>query len=335
VFRRPGQSRRLSVAAVALATLASLVGGGPGAAADAGAACGASTLATIATADASMLTNIYRNELAGTEVSFDVAKVTTATDLLSAVALGDRVAARKAAIRLVYHRAWHIVRLRALDASGRVLTDIGGPDVIAPVSGVLRSATGAVIGSFVLSVQDDLGVTKLEHRFVGDPIGIYARGRLVAQRGTRFPPAPPSGPGVTLGGVRYSVVTETYAAFPSGTLRAVILIAPPARSLTSQPCATVRAGEFGRVARRLTGLLGPLTQHYYGYAFWVQIYTGAEVFVRAPDGTQLTSSAGAGAGAGPTVLPTSGTVSYQGTSWLVFSFEPYPPTRVYMLIAPA
>jgi hypothetical protein len=333
VFRRPGQLRRLGVAAVALATLASFAGAGPGAAADAGAACGASTVATIATADASMLTDIYRDELAGTEVSFDLAKVTAATDLLSAVARGDRAAARKALIRLVYHRAWHIVRLRALDASGRVLADIGGPDVIAPVSGVLRSGTGAVIGSFVLSVQDDAGVTKLESRFVGDPIGIYLRGRLVAQRGTSFPPAPPGGSGATLGGVRYRVVTETFAAFPTGTLSAVILVAPPARSLTRQPCATVRAGDFGRVARRLTGLLGPLTQHYYGYAFWVQIYTGAEVFVREPDGTQLTSSAGAGAG--PSALPTAGTVSYQGTNWLVFSFEPYPPTRVYMLIAPS
>ena len=332
MFRRPGQSRRLSVAAVALATLASLAGGGPHAAADAGAACGASTVATIATADASMLTDIYRNELAGTEVSFDVTKVTAATDLLSAVARGDRVAARKAVVRIVYHPAWHIVRLRALDTSGRVLADIGGPDVIAPVSGVLRSASGVVIGSFVLSVQDDAGVAKLEGRFVGDPIGIYRRGRLVVQRGASFPPAPPSGPGLRLGGIRYRVVTETYTAFPTGTLSAVILVAPPGGPLTAEPCSTVRAGEFGRVARRLTGLLGPLVQHYYGYAFWVQIYTGAEVFVRQSDGTQLTSSAGAGAG--PAVLPTSGTVSYQGTNWLVYSFEPYPPTRVYMLIAP-
>ena len=333
MFRGPGQSRRLSVAAVALAMLASLAGGGPGTPARAGGACGASTLATIATADASMLTDIYRNELAGTEVSFDVAKVTGAADLLSAVARGDRAAALKAVSRLVYHPAWHIVRLRALDASGRVLADVGGPDVIAPVSGVLRSGTGAVIGSFVMSVQDDVGVTKLESRFIGNPIGIYVRGRLVAQRRTHFPRRPPSGSELTVGGVRYRIVTETYKAFPTGTLGAVILVAPPAGSLRRQPCATVRAGEFGRVAGRLTGLLGPLTQHYYGYAFWVQIYTGAEVFVRDPDGTQLTSSAGAGAG--PTVLPTSGTASYQGKSWLVFSFEPYPPTRVYMLIAPA
>ena len=84
------------------------------------------------------------------------------------------------------------------------------------------------------------------------------------------------------------------------------------------------------MAARLAVLAPTLTQHYYGYAATVRIYTGAEVFVR--DGArQLTSSGGSG----PAVLPTSGTVSYQGRSWLVFSFEPSPPTRVYLLIAPA
>jgi hypothetical protein len=48
------------------------------------------------------------------------------------------------------------------------------------VSGVLRSG-GRVVGSFVM--QDDAGVTKLESRFVGDPIGIYFKGRLVAELG--------------------------------------------------------------------------------------------------------------------------------------------------------
>jgi hypothetical protein len=61
----------------------------------------------------------------------------------------------------------------------------------------------------------------------------------------------------------------------------------------------------------------------------VRLYTGARVFVR--DGARQLASSG---GSGPATLPASGTVSYQGTSWLVFSFEPRPPTRVYVL-APA
>jgi hypothetical protein len=331
VPRTSGSSRRLSVAAVARAAAAlALVGlANDGPPASASASCGSSTIATIATADATVLTDIYRNEQAGTEVSFDSAQITGAHDLLSAVANDNRTATGKAVKRIVLHPAWHIVRLRVLDDAGHILADIGGTYTIAPVSGVLRLG-GRVIGTFVMSVQDDVGVTKLETRFVGDPIGIYVNGELVADRYAKPPSSPPRGPSLTLGRVAYRVVTETYDAFPTGTLTAVLLVPPPAASLIPQTCSVVRAEEFGRVAARLARLAVDLPQHYHGYATTVHIYTGAEVFVR--DGTkQLTSSGGSG----PTVLPTSGTLSYQGVSWLVFSFDPSSSTRAYLLIPPA
>ena len=330
--RHASRCIRLAAAALAIGALAltALAAGTPAAAtAGAASACGASTVATLAAADATVTTDIYRNELAGTEVSFDLAQVTGAADLLGAVAGHDRAGTLKAVNRIVYHRHWHIVRLRALDASGHLLADVGGPYVIAPISGVLRSG-GRVVGRFVMSVQDDIGVAKLETHFVGDPIGMYVAGKLVAERGASFPLTQPRGSSVTLGGVSYHAVTETYNAFPTGTLQAVILVAPPAPPLTRQPCAIVRAGEFGRVGVRLAQLAPTLTQHYYGYASTVRIYTGAEVFVRN-GAKQLTSSDGAG----PAVLPRSGTVSYQGRTWLVFSFDPRPSTTVYMLIPPA
>ena len=306
-----------------------LAGAGSAGAAGATAACGAATLATVASVDATVTTDIYRNELAGTEVSWDLSNITGAADLLRAVAADSRAAALKAVSRIVYHHFWHIVRLRVFDASGHVLADVGGPYVIAPVSGVLRSG-GRVVGSFLMSVQDDAGVTKLESRIVGDPIGIYLGGKLVSERDAHFPAAPPSGSALTLGGVGYRAVAETFNAFPTGTLDAVILVAPPVASLAKQSCAVVRADEFGRVAVRLARLASSLPEHYSDYAGTVRNYTGAEVFVR--DGaTQLATTDGAG----PAVLPTSGTVSYQGTSWLVFSFEPRPSTRVYVLIPPA
>jgi hypothetical protein len=320
----------LRIAAAALATAALALAALAPAPATAGAAsaCGASTVATLAVADATVTTDIYRNELAGTEVSFDLAQITGAADLLGAVAGHDRAGTLRAVNRIVYHRHWHIVRLRALDASGHLLADVGGPYVIAPVSGVLRSG-GRVVGSFVMSVQDDIGVAKLETHFVGDPIGMYVAGKLVAERGARFPLTQPGGSSLTLGSVSYHPVTQTYNAFPTGTLQAVILVAPPAVSLARQPCTMVRAGEFGRVGVRLAQLAPTLTQHYYGYAATVQIYTGAEVFVR--NGAKQVTSSG---GAGPAVLPRSGTVSYQGRTWLVFSFDPRPSTTVYMLIPP-
>ena len=91
-----------------------------------------------------MANDIYHNELAGTEVSFDLAQITGARDLLGAVARDNRAAALRAVQRIVYHRHWHIVRMRALDARGRILADVGGPYVIAPVAGVLRFGGRAV-----------------------------------------------------------------------------------------------------------------------------------------------------------------------------------------------
>jgi hypothetical protein len=330
VLLRPRKAVSVAVAALALAAggLAALATEGRAAASE---ACAAATHSVLAAADAQVLGNIYANELAGQEVSDDLAEIAANEALLAAVSQDDGVATLAAVKKLVYHPAWHIVRLRVLDASGRLLADFGGPYVIAPVSGVLRSASGALIGSFVMSVQDDVGVTKLEQRFVGDPIAIYAGGRLVAQLGAgRFPRTPPSAGTLALGGVRYLAVTRTYNAFPSGTLRAVIFVPPPAISATVQSCSMVRAAEFGRVAARLTGLLGPVAQHYYGYAYWVHVYTAAKVFVLDPAGTVLASSDGSD----PPALPLSGSVTYEGQNWLVFSFEPQPPVRVFLLVPP-
>jgi hypothetical protein len=322
--------RRSSTIALALA----LAAGGLAASGRAAtsAACGATTHSVLATADAQVVSNIYANELAGQEVTDDVAEITANEPLITAVSQDDALASLAAVKKLVYHPAWHIVRLRVLDAAGHLLADFGGPYVIAPVSGVLHSPSGAVIGSFVMSVQDDVGVTKLESHFVGDPIAIYYDGRLVAQLGgVSFPRLRPSASTLTLDKVRYLAVTRTYGAFPSGTLRVLLLVPPPAVAVSAQSCGSVRAAEFGRVASRLTGLLGPVAQHYFGYAYWVHIYTAAKVFVLNPDGTVLATSDGSD----PPSLPLSGSVAYEDQNWLVFSFEPQPPVRVYLLISPS
>jgi hypothetical protein len=293
--------------------------------------------AGVAAVDAAAANHIYGNELAGTEVSFDLAQITGAADLLEAVSTDDRAGALAAVSRIVYHPAWHIVRLRAIDASGQILADVGGPDVIAPVAGLLIR-DGRTVGSFVMSVQDDTGFTKLETRFIGDPIGIYFAGALVAERYARLPATPPGGPMITLAGSEYGVVSETYKAFPSDavagavtgqTLTATILVPAPGAQTAALACTAVRAGEFGRIAERFARLAVSLPQHYPGFAQTVHTYTGADVFVR--DGsTQLASSGGSG----PARLPTAGSVVYAGKSWLVFSFEPAGSTRVYVLAPP-
>jgi hypothetical protein len=331
VPRRPSTARRLRSAVALLSggfALAACAGVPPTSAVRTIAACGSASTATIAAVDATVARNIYRNELAGREVSFDLAQITGAHDLLAAVTARDPAATLRAVQRIVYHPAWHIVRLRVLDTSGRVLADVGGPYVIAPVPGVLRSG-GHVVASFVMSVQDDAGETKLETRFLGDPIGIYVSGRLVAERYGNLPSRPPRGTTSTVGGVSYRAVSETENAFPSGTLTEVILVAPAPAAAATRSCAAVRAGEFGRVAERFAELAVSLPQHYPGYATTVSIYTGAMVFVRA--GARQLASTG---GSGPASLPVRGTIEAGGRKRLVFSFEPAPSTRVYLLVPP-
>src|SRR6185437_6937128 len=124
--------------------------------------------------------------------------------LLRALTARDLAATHRAVAKLVYHPRWHIVRLRVIDRAGRVLADVGGPYVIAPVTGLLR--VGArVLGSYVMSVQDDVGFTKLELHAEGNPIAVYYRGARVAEAGGRLPARPPAGPALTLRGISYAV----------------------------------------------------------------------------------------------------------------------------------
>jgi hypothetical protein len=328
VFRRFGALVRVTIVGVVLALVA-LVGGDASAAGGVSAACGSSTLATLSTVDATVATNIYTGELGDAKAETDLGHVSSAMDLLAAVAADNRSATVKAVKRIVYHRFWHIVRLRVLDADGRVLADFGGPYVIAPVSGVLRSG-GVVVGGFVMSVQDDLGFAKLERRFVGDPIGIYVHGKRAVERGGRFPDLAPGEASVTLGGVVYSTVMRTYNAFPNGTLSAVIAVPAPPPALTQQPCAAVIVGALGRVAERIAMLFHPLTGNYPAFVGTAGFYTGAIVVVRIGPRTIAASN-----GIGPATLPRRGTVNYLGQIWSVFSFAPTPPARIYVLVAQA
>jgi hypothetical protein len=319
--------RRRCVTAAALAAALAVAGGGAPASAQP-AECGPATAATLATLDAQFATNIYKGELGGSETQVDLGHVTTAPDLLAAVAAGNVKATVDAVKRIVYHPFWHIVRLRVLDASGKLLADFGGPYVIAPVSGVLRSG-GKVIGSFVMSVQDDVGFTKLETHAVGDPIAVYVGGDLVASIGAPFPKAEPAADAGTLvlGGVTYSAQTLVYNAFPSGTLDALLAVPAPTLAQTAEPCATVALGETERVVKRIGARFRPLAALYSNFVETVHADTGAVVVVR------IGLRAIAGTAAGPAALPRSGTVSYEGRQWSVFSFDPTPPARIFVLVA--
>jgi hypothetical protein len=326
VFRWTGAALRVIVVGVLLAVVAVACAGSP-ASADPVAPCGASTLATLTAVDTKIANNIDGGELAGSETQVDLRHVTGAADLLSAVAAGNRAATQKAVSRIVYHHFWHIVRLRALDTSGRVLADVGGPYVIAPVRGVL-SVGGRVIGSFVMSVQDDMGFAKLERHAIGDPIGIYVNGKLAVELGGYFPVHQPLGPQLSLAGISYAALPLTYNAFPAGELSAVIAVPLPSAALTAESCPAIVVGEIGRVAERIAARFNPLVASYAGFVETCHADTGALVVVRIGLRT-----IGGSNGPGPPVLPQSGTVSYLSKNWSVFSFAPTPPARIYLLIA--
>ena len=63
------------------------------------------------------------------------------------------------------------MRLR-VSAGGRLLSDVGGPYVLAPVSAPLR-LDGRKIGSIVLSIQDDEGYKRLAGRLAGLDVLMY------------------------------------------------------------------------------------------------------------------------------------------------------------------
>jgi len=174
---------------------------------------------------------IYEGEQ-GPRTLVQVRRVQRNAALLAAVAAHDPVATREAEAALLHH---HIVRLR-VSAAGKLLSDLGGPYVLAPVHADLR-LQGRKIGSFVLSIQDDEGYLRLtqrlaglnvlmymeapggKHRLVKDSLGTSAQSLGLAQ-------VPAAGP-FAYRGREYRVFTVKAEAFPSGTLTIRVLVPEP------------------------------------------------------------------------------------------------------------
>lgn len=292
-------------------------------------ACGAATAQTIGAVYAHAARKIYLGELGGREVGEDVAHVTGSQELLSALASGNRAAIYNAVHRIVYTPHWHIVRLRVTRGS-RVLADVGGPYIIAPLRGTLR-AGGAKLGSYVVSVQDDVGYVKLVTRFVGVPIDLY--GGPAPRPASRFlmgtlqpaPALPADGATVKAHGGSYFVRVAQAAALPSGKLKVALFVPAPSRALSAKDCAAARDFAWGEVVKHVASRFHPLTAQYQDFVGTLEGSTGGAAFVREGN-LQI-----AGLSAGPRHLPTHGSVRYRGRTWQVFSWEPFPPARVYFL----
>jgi hypothetical protein len=165
--------------------------------------------------------NIYKEELASPTVSATLRRLEASSTFREAVAAQDPAAAHEA-IDGFFKAHIHVVRVR-VTVGGHLLIDDGGPYVLAPVRGTLRSG-GHVIGRFEMSVQDDAGYLKLAHLFTGAQVLMRVGGRQV--RGT-LSPGPATVPArgvVSYGGRSYEAYTFTAEAFPSGPLEISLLI---------------------------------------------------------------------------------------------------------------
>lgn len=183
--------------------------------------CGADAEATTVNTLSRVARLIYDGEAGGRTLP-QVRRVQSNQPLLEAVARRDPQATRAAIVALLTD---HVVRLR-VTVGGRLLSDVGGPYVLAPVSAPLRLG-GRTIGELTLSIQDDEGYKRLVGRLAGLDSVIYMGSRLVKSTIGYSPgPVPTSGP-FDYRGRRYRADTFVAKAFPSGPLRITLLIPIP------------------------------------------------------------------------------------------------------------
>ena len=183
--------------------------------------CGRTSQDTVVNTLSHIAQLIYAGEAGGRALT-EVHRVQHDPALLRAVARREPGATRQAIMGLLTQ---HIVRLR-VSAGGRLLSDVGGPYVLAPVNATLRLG-GRTIGSFVLSIQDDEGYLRLTKRLAGLDVLMYMGSKLVKNSLGPMPGTVPASGTYHYRGHTFRVFTLHAKAFPSGPLRIVVLIPIP------------------------------------------------------------------------------------------------------------
>jgi hypothetical protein len=293
------------------------------------AACAAHAPEELATTAGTVAERVYAAEAHSSETDSDKRQIETYAPLLSAVESGDKAAIQTAVHSLVYSHT-HIVRLR-VDRGSELVSDIGGPYILAPIAGRLRSH-GKEIGHFVFSVQDDLGYVKLETRFIGAPLVLRTEAGQVPVEGLVSPgPAsiPDHGP-VGYRGATYEAYSFDAAAYPSGRLRVSLLLGVSS-ALATKTCDQIKAAELGLVAQRISRRFTLSQSSFASYIRLTQTLTHALAYVRSGSHTLAGSTPSA-----PPKLPDSGPLRWHGVDYEVASFSSPAAgssVRVYVLVA--
>jgi hypothetical protein len=164
---------------------------------------------------------IYKEELDSPTVLATLRRLEHSTAFIDAVA-AHSISATRAAIISFFAAHIHVVRVR-VTIGGRLLYDLGGPYVLAPLHGTLRSH-GRAVGNFEMSIQDDAGYLKLAHLFTGAEVLMRVAGRQVQGTLSPGPATVPERGAVSYGGRGYEAYSFTAEAFPSGPLRISLLL---------------------------------------------------------------------------------------------------------------
>ncbi len=170
--------------------------------------------------------NIYRQEQSGSATRAVVGDFERSRAFQQAVASDDPITARET-IDAFFKTTLHVVRVRAT-LGEKLVVDVGGPHVLAPIRGDVRGAKGRIVGHFLLSVQDDLGYVILTHRFTGAQVFLSQGTEQIVGSIAPAPAAVSAHGTILYGGVRYHGYSFDAEAFPEGPLRVSLLIPPVA-----------------------------------------------------------------------------------------------------------
>ncbi len=169
---------------------------------------------------------IYREEADSPTVHATLRHIEADSGFQHAVTARD-IAAIRAAIVRFFGEHIHVVRVRAYavepSRAQRFLYDLGGPYVLAPVRGTVRSG-GRVVGRFSYAIQDDAGYLRLAHLFTGAEVLMRVGPTQVMGTLQPGPPNIPDHGTVAYRGKTYEAYSFTGEAFPSGPLRISLLI---------------------------------------------------------------------------------------------------------------
>jgi hypothetical protein len=185
-----------------------------GAAAPSAAEAQAATLGLVAE-------RVYYAEHEGSKAELILGYVERSKAFREAVLAGSATAARAAIIGF-FRSHLHIVRVRVI-REGKLLVDVGGPHVLAPIPGTIRNAKGRAVAHFLLAIQDDLGFQILAHAFTEAQVLMRVGTQQVMGSLTPGPAKVPDRGRVVYRGVPYQAYSFDAEAFPSGPLRISLL----------------------------------------------------------------------------------------------------------------